>query len=630
MIEGTGMAEEQVERRLAAILAADVVGYSRLMEANEERTMGALRLHRREFFDPTVAKHGGRIFKVMGDGFLVEFGSVLNAARCAVEIQRGMVDRNAGVPEDRHIKFRIGINLGDLIVEGDDFYGDGVNMASRLEGLAGPGGIACSAVVRNQVGNKLDMEFLDQGEKTVKNIAQPVHVYFINLTEAIASSPAQSTAGAQARAKSDKPSVAILPFANMSNDPEQEFFSDGITEDIITDLSKVSGLFVLSRNTVFTYKGKSLNLEQIAKQLGVAYIVEGSVRKAGNRVRITAQLIEGANDGHLWAERYDRDLTDIFAVQDEITKTIVEQLKVKLLPEEKKAIEQAPTANVEAYTCYLRGRQFYHILTKSSLTLGRRMFAQAVELDPLYARAYAGIADCDSMLYALHGVAISVDEILAITDKALAIDPNLAEAQAARGLALMVGGRRVEAASAIEQAMALDPNCYQAHHTFARLGFTAGDFELAAKHFLRALEIQPDDYQSPLMLNQVFVSLGRPEEAVKYAKLGVKRAEEALRLHPESSRPAQIGAPVLAYLGERERAKEWIARALAIDPDDSLVSYNAACTYAQLGESDRAIDLLETCMQRLGSNQKLWLKNDSDLDPIRNHPRYQRLIELAG
>ena len=323
-------------------------------------------------------------------------------------------------------------------------------------------------------------------------------------------------------------------------------------------------------------------------------------------------------------------MTDIFAVQDEITKTIVEQLKVKLLPEEKKAIEQAPTANVEAYTCYLRGRQFYHILTKSSLTLGRRMFAQAVELDPLYARAYAGIADCDSMLYALHGVAISVDEILAITDKALAIDPNLAEAQAARGLALMVGGRRVEAASAIEQAMALDPNCYQAHHTFARLGFTAGDFELAAKHFLRALEIQPDDYQSPLMLNQVFVSLGRPEEAVKYAKLGVKRAEEALRLHPESSRPAQIGAPVLAYLGERERAKEWIARALAIDPDDSLVSYNAACTYAQLGESDRAIDLLESCMQRLGSNQKLWLKNDSDLDPIRNHPRYQRLIELAG
>ncbi|HEX3063877.1 MAG TPA: adenylate/guanylate cyclase domain-containing protein, partial [Dongiaceae bacterium] len=223
------MAEEPVERRLAAILAADVVGYSRLMEANEERTMAALKQHRREFFDPTVAKHNGRIFKVMGDGFLVEFGSVLNAARCAVEIQRGMLERNAGVPEDRHIKFRIGINLGDIIVEGDDFYGDGVNMAARLESLAGPGGIACSAVVRNQVGNKLELEFLDQGEKTVKNIAQPVHVYFINLATATVTGTPQATAGGQSSPRHDKPSVAILPFANMSNDPEQEFFSDGIT-----------------------------------------------------------------------------------------------------------------------------------------------------------------------------------------------------------------------------------------------------------------------------------------------------------------------------------------------------------------------------------------------------------------
>ena len=332
------MSEEQVERRMVAILAADVVGYSRLMEANEERTMGALRQHRREFFDPTMAKHGGRIFKVMGDGFLVEFGSVINAARCAVEIQRGMVERNAGVPEDRHIKFRIGINLGDIIVEGDDFYGDGVNLAARLEGLAGPGGIACSAVARNHIGNKLDLEFLDQGEKTVKNIIQPVHVYFVNLGMS-AESAAPSPAGGQTRTRPDKPSVAILPFSNMSNDPEQEFFSDGITEDIITDLSKVSGLFVLGRNTVFTFKGKAVDLEVIAKQLGVSYVVEGSVRKAGNRVRINAQLIEGATGGHIWADRYDRDLTDIFAIQDEITHTIVEQLKVKLLPEEKEAIE---------------------------------------------------------------------------------------------------------------------------------------------------------------------------------------------------------------------------------------------------------------------------------------------------
>src|SRR5262245_34393577 len=273
------MAEERVHRRLAAILAADVVGYTRLMEANEERTLGALRQHRREFFDPTIAKHRGRIFKVMGDGFLVEFGSVLDAARCAVEIQTGMQDRNAGVPEDRQVKFRVGINVGDIIVDGEDFYGDGVNMASRLEGLAVPGGIACSAVVRNQVGNKLEIEFLDQGEKTVKNIVQPVHVYFFNLGSTRAATRGSDSAGTAPRARPDKPSVAILPFSNMSNDPEQEFFSDGITEDIITDLSKVSGLFVISRNTVFTYKGKAVDLEETAKRLGVAYLVEGSVRK---------------------------------------------------------------------------------------------------------------------------------------------------------------------------------------------------------------------------------------------------------------------------------------------------------------------------------------------------------------
>ena len=623
------MGEEHVERRLAAILAADVVGYSRLMEANEERTMGALRQHRREFFDPTMAKHGGRIFKVMGDGFLVEFGSVINAARCAVEIQRGMVERNAGVPEDRHIKFRIGINVGDLIVDGDDFYGDGVNMAARLEGLASPGGIACSAAARNQVGNKLEMEFLDQGEKTVKNIAQPVHVYFINMAEAIPSGVPQAGASAQPAVRSDKPSVAVLPFANMSNDPEQEFFSDGITEDIITDLSNVSGLFVLSRNTVFTYKGKTLNLAQIAKQLGVSYVVEGSVRKAGNKVRITAQLIEGATDGHLWAARYDRDLSDIFAIQDEITKTIVEQLKVKLLPEEKKAIEQATTENVEAYTYYLKGREFLHTATKSSLTLGRRMFARAVELDPGYARAYAGMANCDSRLKSSHGVQISADEILATTGKALALDPNLAEAHAARGLALTVGDRRAEAASAFERALALDPNCWEAHETYAQFCVTAGDFERAARHYMRALEIRLDDYASPIILATVFRSLGRPEDSAKYARLGVKRAEEALRLHPEDSKPAQLGAIALVALGERDRAKDWLARALAIDPDDNIARYNAACTYSQLGEIDRAIDLLEICLQHVGADFKLWFKNDSDLDPIRTHPSYQKLLELT-
>ena len=306
------MAEEQSARRLAAIMAADIVGYSRLMEANEERTLSALRQLRREFFDPTVARHRGRIFKTLGDGFLVEFASVLDAARCAIDVQAAMPERNQGLPEDRHIKFRIGLHAGDMIVEGDDVFGDGVNIAARLEGLALPGGIACSAAVHSHIGNKLEIDFADQGEKTVKNMSHPLHVYFVNPGTNGAGQAERHAAPAPARARSEKPSLAILPFANLSSDPEQEFFSDGITEDLITDLSKVSGLQVLSRNTVYTLKGKAQNLQQTARQLGVEYLVEGSVRKSAGKVRVTAQLIEGASDRHVWAERFDRDLTDIF------------------------------------------------------------------------------------------------------------------------------------------------------------------------------------------------------------------------------------------------------------------------------------------------------------------------------
>ena len=623
------MVEEHVERRLAAILAADVVGYSRLMEANEERTLGALRQHRREFFDPTVAKHSGRIFKVMGDGFLVEFGSVLNAARCAVEIQRGMLERNAGIPEDRHIKFRIGINLGDIIVDGDDFYGDGVNIAARLEGLAGPGGIACSAVVRNQVGNRLEVEFIDQGEKTVKNMDQPVHVFFVNLAELASGSLAQNLPGSRPSACSGRPSVAILPFINISNDPEQEFFSDGITEDIITDLSKASGLQVLSRNTVFTLKGKAQNLQQIAKQLGVEYLVEGSVRKFGNRVRITAQLIDGVSDSHIWADRYDRDLTDIFALQDEITTAIVDQLRVKLLPEERAAIKESATRNVEAYTNFLKGMQTFRIGTRSALIHARQMFARSLELDPAYARAYVGLANCASYLKSYHGADVAVEEILATADKALEIDPSLAEAHAARGVAFSVIDKRREAESAFEEALRLDPNNWEALYQFGRYYTGIGEFKSAAKLYMRAMEVQPDDFESVTFLSQVLEAVGRSAEAVKYARVGLRRAENALRVNPENSRPAQLIANLYVYLGEFGYAKEWVKRAFEIDPNDNHVRYNAACVFALIGEFDKAFDLLEAWAPHVARDAKLWFLNDPDFVSLRSHPRYQKLLKLV-
>ena len=612
-----------MERRLSAIMAADVVGYSRLMGANEVGTLQALKEHRSLLVDPTIAEYQGRIVKLTGDGMLVEFASVVSAVECAVDVQREMRTRNADVSEDRRVEFRIGINLGDVIVDDDDIFGDGVNVASRLESVARPGGVAVSSSVRENVGNKLDLVFEDMGDQELKNIAFPVRAYNVVL----GSGPVKLKAAQEDEiADADKPSIAVLPFNNMSGDPEQEYFSDGIAEDIITDLSKISGLFVVGRNTSFTYKGKVLQLQQVASELGVKFLLEGSVRKAGQRVRVTGQLIDGSSGGHLWADRYDRDLTDIFAIQDEITQSIVDQLKIRLLPKEKKAIGQVPTVNVEAYTYYLKGRQFFHNSTKSFLLLARQMFAKAAEIDPMYARAFAGMANCDARLSGWYNVTKSPEEILATAGKAIALDSNLSEAHAARGIALVNSNRRIEAAEAFERALDLDPNSFDANLAFARFCVTEGHPERAVELYKRAVESQQDDSQAPFLLQMLLRGLKRTEESEKYALLGLRRAEEQLRLHPESSRPAQLGATALAHMGDNDRAKAWMDRALAIDPDDANTKYNAACMWSLLGEPERAFEYLEDWIQQVGPDLKSWFEHDADLEPLRDHPRYKKLL----
>jgi adenylate cyclase len=615
----------ETKRKLTAILAADVVGYARLMGADEAGTLTALKRHRRELIDPKIAEHHGRIVKLVGDGMLIEFPSVVDAVRCAAYIQGEMRSRTAAVPPDRRIEFRVGINLGDVIVEGEDIYGDGVNLAARLEGVAEPGGIAVSRAVRDHVGNRLDLEFEDRGELALKNIEEPVHVFSVIVPAKGHGAPA----GQPVAAKPEKPSIAVLPFDNMSGDPEQEYFSDGITEDIITDLSRISALFVVARNSAFTYKDKAVKVQQACRELGVRYILEGSVRKAGGRVRVTAQLIDGPSGGHLWAERYDRDLTDIFAIQDEITHSIVDNLKVQLLPKERNAIAAAPTENVEAYSFYLRGRQFLHRHSKSYYNLARRMFAKAVELDPLFARAYAGIADCDSFLSLNYDESVSIDSILATSAKALDLDQALAEAHASRGLALSLGKRYPEAMAEFERALSLDPNLFETYYFYARACFAQGLFEKAAQLFERAGEVKPDDYQSPLLNAGVYRSLGRLEDEIRATREGVERAERELKAHPENARAAVLGAGGLISLGEVARGREWAARALSIDPDDVLTQYNVACAYSLAGEVEPAIDLLEKLLPRANHESKAWFKNDSDLDPIRSHPRYQDLLKLA-
>jgi adenylate cyclase len=615
-----------MERRLTAILAADVVGYSRLMGSDEAGTLTQLKQLRADIIERKVAEHHGRIVKLTGDGILAEFPSVVSAVDCAVGVQRAVRARNGSVPPDTRIEFRIGVNLGDVIVEGEDILGDGVNVAARLESIAPPGGIAVSQSVCDHVGKRLDLVFEDMGERRLKNIERPVRVYTVSLDPA----PDRDASGSAAAHGEDKPSIAVLPFINMSGDPEQEYFSDGITEDIITDLSKVSSLSVVARNTAFTYKGKTVEVAEVAKHLGVDFVLEGSVRKAGSRVRVTGQLINGRDNRHVWADRYDRDLTDIFAIQDEITHAIVEQLKVKLLPQEKKSIAQAPTHNVEAYTYYLRGRDFFNRHSKRYFQLARLMFAKAVELDPLYARAYAGIADCDSFLFLWCREDIPVDSILETSAKALALDDKLAEAHASRGTALSLMRQHDEAAAEFEKAIALDPNSYVTHYLYARASFTQGKIERAAALFERASEIKPDDYQSVCLLIQIYRSLGREEDSKKAARKGVKLAEQELAQHPEDPRPAHLGIAALLEIGENDRAREWMARAIAIDPDDPLAQYNLACGYTKLGDIDQAFNLLERALPRVGPELRQWFKHDSDFDPLRSHPRFQQLLATLG
>jgi adenylate cyclase len=607
-----------MERRLSAIMCADVVGYSRLMGANEVATLESLNSRRVELLEPLIAQFGGRIFKFTGDGMLAEFPSVVGAVEGALAIQAGMHQANSNVPDDRRIDLRIGIHVGEVIPQDGDLFGDGVNLAARIEGIARPGRVALSQAARDHVGNRLDIQFEDRGEQDLKNIDRPVRVFEI----------ATAIAGPTARAmEADKPSIAVLPFNNMSGDPDQDFFSDGISEDLITDLSKISGLFVVGRHTSFAYKGKSEHLEAVARELGVRYLLEGSVRKSGNRVRITGQLIDGVNGGHVWAERYDRDLTDIFAIQDEITKAIVDQLKVRLVPAEQKAIAQAPTDNVEAYTLYLKGRHYFHNPTKASLKLARQLFVRATELDAAFARAYAGIANCDARLVGWYGVRIPLNDILAMAGKALELDPRLAEAHAARGEALRVAGRSDESVEAFEQALALDPHSFEANLAYGRLCRAIGRMEQSAKLFTRALEVQPDDYQAPILLQSILLALDREDEADEYGRLGLVRAEEALRQYPEGSRPAQLGACVHARAGNREETMSWIEKALWIDPDDAQAQYNVACAWAIIGEPERALDVLEGWAKRGGVLAQNWLERDPDLTSIRASPRYDKLLD---
>jgi adenylate cyclase len=535
-----------MEHRLAAIVAADMVGYSRLMEADERGTLARLRTHRIELIDPVIDRNHGRIIKTTGDGLLVEFHSVADAVRASIEIQDRMRRRNSDVPADRRIEFRVGINLGDIIFEDGDIYGDGVNIASRVEQLAEVGGICLTAAVHNQVDGRLEATFEDLGEKPLKNITRPVRVYrVLPGVDGHANAPPQGSPGAGQRSAVVKPSIAVLPFANMSGDPEQEYFADGLTEDILTELSRRRELFVISRTSSFVYKGQAANMREVAQKLGARYLVEGSVRKAADRLRITVQLIDTATDVHIWAERYDRKLDDIFAVQDEIASAIVATLPGRLEAAQQDQLARTKPANMAAYECVLAAKVLHHKSAREDNVEAQKMIDRALALDPDYAHAHAWRGCILGQAWGYGWV----------KDKDAVFNEVMFE---------------------LDRAIALDDNDADVHRILAAIAIVRNDMTRARYHQDRALALNPNYDLVVVQMGELFTWLGQSAE-------GVDWIHRAMKLNPHH--PSRFwGHLGRAHFVGRQYAK-------AIEAFMHMATFDAqqhgflAASYAWLGDT---------------------------------------------
>jgi adenylate cyclase len=602
-----------VERRLAAILAADVVGYSRLMAADEAGTHARLKALRKQFIEPTIAAHHGRTVKLMGDGALVEFASVVDAVQCAVEIQRAMAERETDVAEDQRIRFRVGINLGDVIIEGDDIYGDGVNIAARLEGLAEPGGIVISGTAFDHARSKAQAGFRFLGRQQVKNIPEPVRAYQVLLDpkavgtgiddEAPAAPsrwrwPAVAAASVAVIAVmsgfgawlwlSDKPtsvvglsqadqrSIAVLPFENMSGSAEQEYFSDGISEDIITDLSKISDLLVIARNSSFKFKGQSVDLRQVAGDLGARYVLEGSVRRAGGQLRISAQLIDGSTGAHLWAERYDRSLDNVFAVQDDITRQIVRALHLELTQAERDRVMRRYTDDVQAYDDYLLARSFRADLTKEKNEEARRLLERAIERDPNFAAAYAELSWAHHRAWESdwsESPEASRELALELAQQAVALDETLAEGHARLAWAYLWRRQFDDAIAEGRRAIAIGPNYADGYMLLSHILIYAGEAEEGVEVAIQGMPLDPDSmYHSLMHLADGQRLLGQYEEAIEDFKRSVE-------LRPDFV-PGYIWlAATYGSLGRHVEAEAAAAQVLRLNPDFSISAYGGKVPY---------------------------------------------------
>ena len=564
------MTEARVERRLAAILAADVAGYSRLMGVDEEGTLRQLKLHRKELVDPKITEHRGRIVKTTGDGMLVEFVSVVDAVRCAVNIQREMVERNADVPAETCIQFRVGINVGDIISDADDIYGDGVNVAARLEALADPGGIHVSRNVHDQVRDKLNFDFEDIGEQIVKNIARPIGIYRVQIAETAASKKSSAASGRPDSPVADQPSIAVLPFANMSGDAEQEYFADGISEDIITGLSKLRWFFVIARNSSFAYRGKAVNVKRAARELGVRYVLEGSVRKGGNRVRITAQLIDAATGNHLWADRYDGDLSDVFALQDEITRKVVAAIEPRLLEAEALRSQSRSPEDIDAWDMVMRANSLFWRLTKSEGEAAIAMLKSAVTRYPGYAPAHSMLAFM--LLITRYAVLPSselepqLNEVAALAARAAQLDDSDPWAHLALGFVALTRRRTDEAVEEFQRALTLNPNFAAALGYLGLALALDGRSDLAIESIEQAIRMSPHDPQNTMFnmaLSVAHYLAGRYSEAVGFARKSLQQRDGLISGH-------RMYIASLAQAGQIDEARASLQRLKEMHPTLSI------------------------------------------------------------
>ncbi len=573
-------------RKLAAILAADVVGFSRLAGADEEGILARLRALRSDLTDPMIAVHHGRVVKRTGDGLIIEFRSVVDALRCAIDIQNGMAERNAGLATDKRIDYRIGVHLGDVVEEADgDLMGDGVNIAARIESIAEPGGICLSEDAWRQVRDRVKATFVDRGEQALKNIARPVRVYAIGIPP-IGSGSAPGPALA-APAEPARSSIAVLPFANMSGDAEQEYFADGISEDIITALSKLPQLFVIARNSAFTFKGKNVNVGEVGKDLGVRHVLEGSVRKSGSRVRITAQLVDATTGGHMWAERFDRDLTDIFAVQDDVTSHIVSALALNLSRDDRQSIAAERTNDQEAYDLFLRGRELWWQFAPEANREAERLLRRAAALDPGFAPAFAFLAATLANAYS-NGWGDTPGEALEEAEKAarraVKLDERYPYALWSLAMTLSWERRSDEALGAAEKAIAFNPNFADGHSMVGVLLHFAGRSAEALQYFDRAMALDPH-FPSILLYfrAQAAYQLGQYSQAVSLLKRRILR-------NPETDTSRVLLAASLGHMGLIDEAREAWGELLRVNPAYSLEQRRNVLPYKNPTDFERIVE----------------------------------------